>query len=151
PVFEATAKQYVGVVKFAKLDTEAEPALATGLGVRALPTVLMFYKGQLANAIEGALPAEQFQVWIYQTLTAIRQYESQFDAEAAGAVDSATQNMAALDREDGHEPSGAPAPSAAPSSLVVGHDSAPPPDSPRSADSQRQPPGKQTSSGLYIP
>src|SRR5262249_22644240 len=41
PIFEAMAKQYVGVVKFAKLDTEAEPALAQGLGVRALPTVLM--------------------------------------------------------------------------------------------------------------
>ena len=147
PVFEATAKRYVGVVKFAKLDTEAEPALATGLGVRALPTVLMFYKGQLANAIEGALPAEQFQVWIYQTLTAIRQYESQFEAEVAGAVDSAAQNIAALNREDEHEAPGAPAPSG----LVLGHDSAPPPDSPRSGDSQRQPPGKQTASGLYIP
>src|SRR5687768_15642392 len=31
PVFEATAKQYTGVLKFAKLDTEAEPALAQGL------------------------------------------------------------------------------------------------------------------------
>src|SRR5438874_6624283 len=151
PIFEATARQYVGVVKFAKLDTEAEPALATGLGVRALPTVLMFYKGQLANAIEGALPAEQFQVWIYQTLTAIRQYESQFEAEAPGAVDSAAQNVAALDREDGHAPPGAPTPSPAPSGLVLGHDSTPPPNNSRPADSQRQPPGKQTSSGLYIP
>jgi thioredoxin len=153
PVFEATAKQYVGVVKFAKLDTDAEPALATGLGVRALPTVLMFYKGQLANAIEGALPAEQFQVWIYQTLTAIRQYESQFEAEAVGAVDAAAQNVAALNREDGHEAPGAPSPSTAqsPSGLVVGHESAPPPAGPRSSDSQRQPPGKQTPSGLYIP
>ena len=56
PVFEATAKQYEGVVKFAKLDTEAEPGLARGLGISALPTVLMFYKGQLVNAAEGALP-----------------------------------------------------------------------------------------------
>src|SRR6478752_5523390 len=50
---EETAKQYVGVVKFAKLDTDAEPALAQGLGVQALPTTLMFYKGQLVNATEG--------------------------------------------------------------------------------------------------
>src|SRR3954447_27069258 len=123
PVFEATAKQYVGVVKFAKLDTEAEKALASGLGVRALPTVLMFYKGQLANAVEGALPADQFQVWIYQTLTAIRQYESQFEAEAAGAVDSAAQNMAALDGQDGQEPGEPGEP--APADLIVGHDSPP--------------------------
>jgi thioredoxin len=146
PVFEATAKQYVGVVKFAKLDTEAEKALAAGLGVRALPTVLMFYKGQLANAIEGALPAEQFQVWIYQTLTAIRQYESQFEAEAAGAVDTAAQNVASLDGQDGHEPA-----EPEPLGLIVGHDSPPPQGSRPSPGATQPPPGKQTSSGLYIP
>src|SRR3989442_10758986 len=41
PVFESLAKQYVGVVKFAKLDTEPEPALARGLGGQARHTVLM--------------------------------------------------------------------------------------------------------------
>src|SRR5438270_11898740 len=90
PVFEATAKQYVGVVKFAKLDTDAEPALAQGLGVQALPTILMFYKGQLVNAAEGALPASQFQSWLYQTLAAIRQYEKQLSAEAEDAITAAT-------------------------------------------------------------
>ncbi|MGA7729971.1 MAG: thioredoxin, partial [Chloroflexia bacterium] len=82
PIFEATAKQYVGIVKFAKLDTEAEPALASGLGVQALPTILMFYKGQLVNLVEGALPASSFQQWIYQSLAAVRQYEQQLTAEA---------------------------------------------------------------------
>jgi thioredoxin 2 len=146
PIFEATAKQYAGVVKFAKLDTEAEPALAAGLGVRALPSVLMFYKGQLANAIEGALPAEQFQVWIYQTLTAIRQYESQFEAEAANAVDAAAQNIAALDGQDDRQPGEQP-----PADLILGHDSPPPPGSRPTGNSQQQGPGRQTSSGLYIP
>src|SRR5205814_4339507 len=104
PIFEATAKQYVGVVKFAKLDTDAEPALAQGLGVQALPTTLMFYKGQLVNAAEGALPASQFQSWLYQTLAAIRQYEKQLSAEAEGAITAATQNLSSL---DGQDPAGA--------------------------------------------
>ena len=149
PVFEATAKQYVGVVKFAKLDTEAEPALAQGLGVQALPTVLMFYKGQLVNAAEGALPASQFQAWLYQTLTAVRQYEKQLSAEAEDAIAAATQNLSSLDGlapgqpaagEDGTQPS-------SPDADIITDTHAPPAsESPRPI--QR---GKQTSSGIYIP
>jgi thioredoxin 2 len=149
PVFEATAKQYVGVVKFAKLDTEAEPALAQGLGVQALPTVLMFYKGQLVNAAEGALPASQFQAWLYQTLTAVRQYEKQLSAEAEDAIAAATQNLSSLDGlapgqpapgEDGTQPSSADA------DIITDTHAAPASEPPRPI--QR---GKQTSSGIYIP
>jgi thioredoxin len=148
PVFEATAKQYVGVVKFAKLDTDAEPALAQGLGVQALPTVLMFYKGQLVNAAEGALPASQFQAWLYQTLAAIRQYEQQLTAEAEDAITAATQNLSSLDGqangqtapEDGQQPE-----PSSPGLILDTHAASPPP------NSRAEPGGKQTSSGLYIP
>src|SRR5436190_6465857 len=141
PIFEATAKQYVGVIKFAKLDTDAEPALAQGLGVQALPTVLMFYKGQLVNAAEGALPPSQFQAWLYQTLAAIRQYEKQLSAEADGAIAAATQNLSSLDGQASNQP-------APEESLIL--DSHAPTSTPPPSDS-RTPPGKQTSSGLYIP
>ncbi|MEO8287504.1 MAG: thioredoxin [Chloroflexota bacterium] len=152
PIFEATAKQYVGVVKFAKLDTDAEPALAQGLGVQSLPTTLMFYKGQLVNAAEGALPAAQFQAWLYQTLTAVRQYEKQLSAEAEEAIAAAIQNLASLD--NGAHPQGAGP--TADGSQQPGQDSGitldthtptpPPPTNPTNP-----PRGKQTSSGLYIP
>src|SRR5215212_5213097 len=49
PIFEATAKEYAGVVKFVKLDTDAEPALAQQLGIRALPTTLFLFRGQLVH------------------------------------------------------------------------------------------------------
>ena len=52
----------------------------------------MFYKGQLVNAVEGALPASAFQQWLYQTLAAIRQYQNQLDTEAEAAIASAVQN-----------------------------------------------------------
>src|SRR5262249_32265098 len=110
PIFEATAKQYVGVVKFAKLDTDAEPALAQGLGVQALPTTLMSYNAELGTAAEGALPASQSQGWLYQTLAAIRQYEKQLSSEADAAIAAAVQNLASIggiaSSEDGHEPDG---------------------------------------------
>lgn len=150
PVFEATSKQYVGVMKFAKLDTEAEPALAQALGVSALPTTLVFYKGQLVNIVEGALPASQFQQWLYQTLAAIRQYEAQLQAEAEDAINAAAQNLATLDghpQESG--PEGGPEDELSPNGTIdsrPGQQSAPPP--PRQDPGQ---PGKRTPSGLYIP
>jgi thioredoxin len=149
PVFDATAKQYVGIIKFAKLDTESDPALAQGLGVQALPTILMFYKGQLVNAVEGALPASAFQQWLYQTLAAIRQYQNQLDTEAEAAIASAVQNLTLLDNA---APEGTPGEQAGADEMAAGASpaaSAPPPPPPNNP----QPPerGKRTASGLYIP
>jgi thioredoxin len=144
PIFEATAKQYVGVVKFAKLDTDAEPALAQGLGVQALPSTLLFYKGQLVNMAEGALPASQFQEWLYQTLTVIRQYAKQLDTEAEDAIAAAVNNLSLL---NGNAPTGDGQQGAAPSDIALdSHTPAPPP-----ADQPPPARGKQTASGLYIP
>jgi thioredoxin len=152
PIFEATAKQYAGVVKFAKLDTDAEPALAQGLGVQALPTVLMLYKGQLVNVAEGAMPASHFQGWVYQTLAAIRQYEQQLSAEAGDAITAASQNLGSMDGEGAGPPveQGA-APSAPPSGLVL--DTRNPGPMPGGDAGNGRPParGRQTNSGLYIP
>ena len=142
PIFEALAKQYVGVVKFAKLDTDAEPALAQGLGVQSLPTVLLFYKGQMVNVVEGALPAAQFQSWLYQNLAAVRQYEKQLSAEAEEAIAAAVKNLAAL----GAMPDG---PTQDQPTSTVPQPSAPPTQATNTR--QPEPPGKRTSSGLYIP
>ncbi|MBF6612398.1 MAG: thioredoxin fold domain-containing protein [Chloroflexi bacterium] len=156
PVFDATARQYAGVVKFAKLDTEAEPVLARGLGVTALPTVLIFYKGQIINAAEGALPTQQFQTWIYQTLAAIRQYEAQLEAESEEAITAASERVANLDKhapEYGKselEPAAKPSAPLPPSSLVLDPraDAGP---AQRPGDDPGKGRGKQTASGLYIP
>jgi thioredoxin 2 len=145
PVFEAVAKQYAGVVKFAKLDTEAEGALAAGLGVQALPTVLLFYKGQIINAAEGALSASQFQEWIYRTLAAVRQFAAQLDSEAEEAIATAADNLRKLNAIS-DTPASPASTSAGPSP-----DRAPRPD-PAAAqpDQDGDAPGKRTSSGLYI-
>lgn len=147
PIFEATARQYVGIVKFAKLDSDAEPALASGLGVQALPTILMFYKGQLVNVLEGAPPAASFQQWIYQTLAALRQHEQQLTLEAEASIEAAVRNLVAIgapkdggDGPEGDEP--------APGLVLDPHgETDPPPPAPPTRPER----GKQTSSGLYIP
>ncbi len=56
PVFEAASEKYPDVT-FAKVDTEAEQALAASFGVRAIPMIAVFRQQVLLFAEAGALPA----------------------------------------------------------------------------------------------
>ncbi len=56
PVFQAAAEEHPEIV-FAKVDTEAEPALAGSLGIRSIPTLMIFRDGILVFAEPGARPA----------------------------------------------------------------------------------------------
>jgi len=54
PVFEATAKAHPDIV-FAKVDTEAEPRLASAFQVRAIPTLSVLRDGVLVFHRAGML------------------------------------------------------------------------------------------------
>lgn len=56
PVFEAAAARHPDVV-FGKIDTEAEPGLASAFQVRAIPTLMVLRDGVLLAAQPGAIPA----------------------------------------------------------------------------------------------
>ena len=55
PVFEAASEEHADVV-FAKVDTEAEQALAGGLQIMSIPTLMLFRDGILLFSQPGALP-----------------------------------------------------------------------------------------------
>ncbi len=57
PTFEAAAKKHADVV-FGKVNTEAEPELASALQIRSIPTVMAFRDGILVFAQPGMLPAQ---------------------------------------------------------------------------------------------
>ncbi len=56
PVFEAASDKYPDVV-FAKVDTEAEPALAGAFAIRSIPTLMVFRDQVLIFQQAGSLPA----------------------------------------------------------------------------------------------
>ena len=56
PVFEAASEQHADVV-FAKVDTEAQPALAGAFGIRSIPTLMVFRDSVLIFQQAGSLPA----------------------------------------------------------------------------------------------
>jgi thioredoxin 1 len=60
PVFEKAAVEHPDVV-FGKVDTEDQRALAGGLGIQAIPTLMAFRDGYLVFREAGALSGPQFE------------------------------------------------------------------------------------------
>jgi thioredoxin 1 len=57
PWYEEVSQEHADVV-FAKVDTEAEQALAGSFGIRSIPTLMAFRDGILLYKEAGALPKE---------------------------------------------------------------------------------------------
>jgi thioredoxin 2 len=68
PTFSQMAGQYAGRVRFTKVDTEAEQALAARHAIRSIPTLVLFKGGREADRLSGALPAPQLQAWLARHL-----------------------------------------------------------------------------------
>jgi thioredoxin 1 len=53
PILDELAEEYDGRVKIGKVNTEEQPSLAAEYGVKAIPTLLFFQQGQVADQIVG--------------------------------------------------------------------------------------------------
>jgi thioredoxin 1 len=53
PILGELADEYDGRVKIAKVNIDDQQALAAEYGIRAIPTLLLFDKGQVADQIVG--------------------------------------------------------------------------------------------------
>ncbi len=56
PVVEELAKEYDGRLKVAKMDVDANPQTAMKLGIRSIPTLMVFKDGHVVEQIIGAVP-----------------------------------------------------------------------------------------------
>ena len=58
PVFEKASEKYPDIT-FAKVDVDAEPALAARYGIRSIPTLIVVRNGAPVAAEAGVIGAEQ--------------------------------------------------------------------------------------------
>lgn len=65
PIYEDVSEQHDDIV-FAKVDTEAEQALASAVNITSIPTLMAFRDGILVFRQAGALPKESLQSLISQ-------------------------------------------------------------------------------------
>jgi len=61
PVMDEIARDYDGAVKVAKVDVDAESALAGHFGISSIPTIALFEPGEQPKAVMGALPREMLE------------------------------------------------------------------------------------------
>ncbi|WPL17617.1 Thioredoxin-M [Thiorhodovibrio winogradskyi] len=68
PLLAKLAQEYGGQFLLAKVDTEAEQALAMQFGIRSLPTVQLFKDGRVIDQFMGALPEGQVREFLERHL-----------------------------------------------------------------------------------
>jgi thioredoxin 2 len=64
PEFEKTAAAIEPKVRFLKLNSDNEEELSGRLGIRSIPTTLMFKGGREVGRISGAMSASQIASWV---------------------------------------------------------------------------------------
>jgi thioredoxin 2 len=64
PVFEQAASQLEPDVRFAKVDTDRDHALASRFGIRGIPTLIMFRRGRELGRISGAMNLPNLIDWV---------------------------------------------------------------------------------------
>jgi thioredoxin 1 len=60
PTIEKIAKDYAGKVKVGKLDTDANRDVAAKYSISAIPTVILFREGQVAQKFVGLRKEQEF-------------------------------------------------------------------------------------------
>jgi len=56
PIIDELATEYAGRIKVAKIDTDAQQALAAQYGILSIPAVMLFKDGQPVEQVVGARP-----------------------------------------------------------------------------------------------
>ena len=64
PVFARAASELEPGLRLAKVDTEAEPALAARFNIRSIPTLAIFRNGREVARQAGAMDAASLKRWI---------------------------------------------------------------------------------------
>lgn len=107
PQIERAVEAKNGDVKLVKINIDENPGIAGQLGVRSIPAVFAFDKGQPVDGFMGALPESQIKTFIEKILggtdkgaalaDALKQAE---DAAQAGDIGTAAQIYASIINED---------------------------------------------------
>lgn len=68
PVFAKVTQQMEPYVRFAKVNTENEQALAMTANIRSIPTMVMYRAGKEVARVSGAMDETSLTSWIKQNI-----------------------------------------------------------------------------------
>ena len=61
PIMESLSQDYDGRAKIAKLDVDSNQQIAMQYGIRSIPTVMLFDKGQVVDSFIGVQPKAAYE------------------------------------------------------------------------------------------
>ena len=61
PIMESLSQDYDGRAKIAKLDVDSNQQIAMQFGIRSIPTVMLFDKGQVVDSLIGVQPKAAYE------------------------------------------------------------------------------------------
>ena len=70
PVLEQVAESYDGRAKVVKINVDEETQVAGSMGVRSIPTIVVYHKGEPKKVLVGARPKEEFTKLLDEILAA---------------------------------------------------------------------------------
>ena len=68
PIVEKLANEANGKWKLVKVNTEDNKAIAAEWGIRGIPNLKLFYKGEVIDEVAGAMPEEDLKKWLAEKL-----------------------------------------------------------------------------------
>ncbi len=71
PAFEAAARDLEPAMRLVKLNSDAEQALAGRLGIRGIPTMILYRDGKELARTSGAMSAPQIVAWARNRLSGL--------------------------------------------------------------------------------
>lgn len=102
PILSRLAEEFRGQFLLAKVDTEAEQAIAAQYGIRSLPTVQLFKQGQPVDQFMGALPEGQVRDFLAKHISRAsdRLLEQARTAMTSGNLNEAATLIARAEQDD---------------------------------------------------
>jgi putative thioredoxin len=108
PIIEKVVKSAAGKVKLVKMNIDEHPQIAGQLGIKSIPAVIAFQRGQPVDGFMGALPETQVKQFVERLIGPLGAGDEEFaEAEAAlkgGDAEAAADIYRGLLEEDPAEP-----------------------------------------------
>ncbi|MCX7981471.1 MAG: thioredoxin [Syntrophales bacterium] len=70
PAVEGIAQDYAGRLAVYKINVDENPKTASKLGIRSIPTLVLFNRGMVVDKMVGLVPQEQLEAFVRKVLPA---------------------------------------------------------------------------------
>jgi putative thioredoxin len=108
PIIEKVVKSAGGKVKLVKMNIDEHPQIAGQLGIKSIPAVIAFQRGQPVDGFMGALPETQVKQFVERLIGPLGAGDEEFAAAEAALKDGDAEGAAdiyrALLEDDPTEP-----------------------------------------------